>query len=182
MKKALAIILTATMASLLAACGSNSTTATEPETVTIIEDVEQFSRISTEELKNIMGEPNSEEAWTNKTSKGDFEVITLSYEVNSNHYEFIIADDSVVRLSIYSAGYWNRTGERFSFTGDKSNIAKAFNITLGDNAKKVTDNNFTYTLSPVNGKIGMFDVQDIDSDTYGFIKITYNLNYFDWYR
>ena len=105
-------------------------TNTKSESVKIIEDAEQFSRISMEELKEIMGEPMSEEPWTNKTSKGDFEVITLSYDKGSNHYEFIIADDSVVRLSIYSDNYWNKSGDRFLITGEKSNICKSFNIIL----------------------------------------------------
>ena len=149
------------------------------ESVKIIEDAEQFSRISMEELKDIMGEPMSEEPWTNKTGKGDFEVITLSYDKGSNHYEFIIADDSVVRLSIYSDNYWNKSGDRFLITGEKSDICKSFNIILGDNAKKTADTGYSYTLSPVNNKVAIFDVQDIDGDTYGFVKITYNLNYFD---
>lgn len=164
----------------LSGCGSSaSSDDSNTEPVTVIEDAEQFSRINNDDLKAIMGEPNSEEAWTNKTQKGDFNVTTLEYDKNSNHYEFIIADNSVVRLSIYSEDYWNNTGDRFSFTGDKKDIAKSFNIALGDNVKKVTDNNTTYKLSPVNDKVAVFDVQDIDSDTYGFVKITYNLNYFD---
>lgn len=159
------------------ACGSSS--ANNSESVTVIEDAEQFSRINMEELKNIMGEPISEETWTNKTSKGDFEVITLSYDKNSNHYEFIIADNSVVRLSIYSSDYWNNSGDRFLINGDKKDVCKSFNITLGENVKKITDNNFTYTLSLVNEKVAMLDIQDIKENTYGLIKITYNLNYFD---
>lgn len=149
------------------------------ESITVIEDAEQFSRISTSELKNIMGEPISENSWTNKTSKGDFAVTTLSYDKNSNHYEFIIAEDSVVRLTIYSNNYWTKTGDRFPITSDKKDICQSFNISLGENAKKVVDNNFTYILSPVNEKVAMFNVQDIDSDTYGLVIITYNLNYFD---
>jgi hypothetical protein len=154
-------------------------TNNKSESVMIIEDVEQFSRISVEELKNIMGEPVSEESWTNKTSKGDFQFTTLSYDKDSNHYEFIIADNSVIRLSIYSDNYWNKSGDRFLINGEKSDICKSFNITLGDNAKKTAGTNYAYTLSPVNNKIAMFDVQDIDGETYGFVKITYNLNYFD---
>lgn len=177
MKRISCLSIIISICGMIAACGSSSTSSSEP--VSIIEDVEQFSRINTDELKNIMGEPVSEESWTNATSKGDFDVTTLSYDKNSNHYEFIIADDSVVRLTIYSNNYWNGTGDRFSITGDKQDICKSFNISLGENVKKVTDNNFTYTLSPVNDKIAMFDVQDIDTNSYGFVKITYNLNYFD---
>lgn len=177
MKKTLLLLTTILMCGFCTACGSNTSKDAEP--VTVIEDVEQFSRISEEELKNIMGEPVSEEPWTNKTSKGDFDVVTLSYDKGSNHYEFIIADDSVVRLSIYSGEYWSKSGDRFSITGEKSDICKSFNITLGDNVKKTADTGYAYTLSPVNDNVAIFDVQDIDVDSYGFVKITYNLNYFD---
>lgn len=97
-------------------CSSTKNTST---TVSVIEDVEQYSRISKEDLIGIMGDPTSEEEWTNKTSKGNFLVTTLSYDKNTFHYEFIIADDAVVRLSIYSEQYWNNTGDRFTFTGKK---------------------------------------------------------------
>ena len=60
---------------------TNSKSANAPaESISIIEDAEQFSRINTDELTSIMGEPGSKEEWTLKTSKGDFEVTTFSYE------------------------------------------------------------------------------------------------------
>lgn len=177
MKKIFCLITTILLCGICISCSSSSKETNA--SIDIIEDVEQFSRISMNELKNIMGEAVSVEDWTNKTSKGDFNVTTLSYDKNSNHYEFIIADDSVVRLTIYSNSYWNNEGERFLIANDKKDICKSFNIVLGENVKKVTDNNFSYTLSPVNDKVAMFDVQDIDSDTFGLVKITYNLNYFD---
>lgn len=147
--------------------------------VSVIENVEQYSRISREDLVTIMGEPASEEEWTNKTSKGDFLVTTLTYDKNTYHYEFIIADDAVVRLSIYSEQDWNNTGDLFTFSGEKEDITKLFNVTLGDNSKIITDNSFTFIISPVNDKIASFNVQDINDDTFGLVKITYNLNYFD---
>lgn len=176
MKRTIALVIMVLLCGICTACASSNEDATTP---IVIEDAEQFSKISTEELKTIMGEPVSEESWINKTSKGDFNVTTLSYDKNSNHYEFIVADDSVVRLTIYSNNYWNGDGDKFSITGERKEICKSFNITLGENAKKVTDNNFTYKLSPVNDKVAVFDVQSIDSDTFGLVKITYNLNYFD---
>lgn len=176
MKKAL-FFITSLVCGICTACSGSTSKTAEP--VEVIEDVEQFSRISIEDLKNIMGEPASEESWINKTNKGDFEMVTLSYDKNKNHYECIIADDSVVRLSIYSNAYWNGEGDRFSITGEKSDICKSFNIALGDNVKKIADTGYAYTLSPVNDKVAMFDVQDIDTNTYGLVKITYNLNYFD---
>ena len=177
MKKLLSILTIILACGVLSACGSTS--ESNPTQISIIENVEQFSRISKKELKNIMGKPTTKETWTNKTSKGNFKVATWSYDKNSNHYEFIIADDSVIRLSIYSNNYWNGKGDRFAIDDTKERICESFGITLGDNVKSLTNNNSTYTLSPVNEKVAMFDVQDIDSNTYGFVKITYNLNYFD---
>ena len=155
-----------------------SNNATDNETQ-IIFDAEKYSRMTKETLLSELGEPISVEDWTNKTSKGDFEVTTLSYDINSNHLEFIIADGSVVRLSIYSNAYWNNKGDKFIINGEKEDICKSFNISLGENTKVKTDNNKTYILSPVNNKVAMFNVQDINSNTYGLVKITYNLNYFD---
>lgn len=153
--------------------GCSATQSTQPS---IIEDVVQFSRISAEELVAIMGEPVSKEDWkyNDKTP-----VTTYSYDKNANHYEFIIADNSVVRLTIYSEDYWNGTGNRFSYKGAKQDICKSFNVELGDYAKKAADTNYAFKISPANDKIAVFDIQDMDKETYGFVKITYNLNYFE---
>lgn len=147
----------------------------------VVEDVQQFSGISVEALKEIMGDPVAEEEWTNSTSKGEFPVTTLQYEKNSNHYEFIIAEDAVVRLSIYSNQYWNGTGDLFSYSGDKENILKMFNVDAGESARIETDNGVSYVLVSVNDAIAEFNVQDIDAnaENFGFVKITYNANYFD---
>ena len=113
--------------------------------------------------------------------KGDFKVTTFSYDKNNNHYEFIVTDNSVVRLNIYSNKYWNGIGENFKYSGNKQNMCKLFNIELSDNAKLTADTNYAYRISPVNDKIADFWVQDINtsSKTFGVAKITYNLNYFD---
>lgn len=146
-----------------------------------IEDVSQYSNMSVDDLTRVMGKPTSKETWTNKTSKGNFEVTTWMYDKNSNHYEFIIADGMVVRLSLYSEKYWTNEGKSFSYQGKTKEILKMFNIKVGKNAKEVTDNNLTYTLSNVNDKIEEFDIQDINQKdkSFGFIKVTYNLDYFD---
>lgn len=162
---------------------NTSTTKAEASTnINVIEDVSKFSRISPKELTDLLGDPVDTENWTNKTSKGNFDVTTMSYDLNENHYEFIVADDAVVRLTIYSNDYWNNQGERFSYEGvEKEQLPELFSITLSNNAKVNTDNNFTYKMSPVSDKVAIFDVQDIDTSTktFGFVKITYNLNYFD---
>ena len=160
---------------ILSACSS------KPENIDIIEDVVQYSRITTSQLLEIMGEPISREEWTNKTSKGEFNVTTFSYEKNKNRYEYIVADDSVVRLTIYSNKYWNGEGDAFKYSDNKQNMCKLFNIELSDSSKVVADTNFAYRISPVNDKVADFWALDIDtnSKTFGMVKITYNMNYFD---
>jgi len=89
------------------------------KTVDIIFDASSVSRLSIEELISKMGEPSTKEDWMNKTSKGDFNVSTYNYDKECVHYEFIIAEDSVVRLSIYSNLYWNKKGKHFQYTQKK---------------------------------------------------------------
>lgn len=94
----------------------------------MIEDVTQFSRISADDLKKIMGEPESIEDWINVTTKGEFFVSTWQYRKNDNHYEFIIADDSVIRLTIYSNKYWNSDGDLFQYSqSNKEDTLNYFN-------------------------------------------------------
>lgn len=163
--------------SVLALCIVFVGCSSKPAEIPVIEDVTRYSQISREDLYNLEGEPASTEDWTNKTSHGDFAVTTVSYDKNSNHYEFIIADGVVVRLSIYSEKYWNNSGDTFSYSGNKANIARAFNIDLSATSESA-DTGSTYTLTSVNDKISNFQVGDISGNSYGFVKVTYNPNYF----
>lgn len=146
----------------------------------VIEDVNQYSKISSEDLIAKLGDPVSKEAWTNKTSKGNFEMETYLYDINSCHYEFVIADNSVVRLTIYSEQYWNGNGDLFSFE-NKKQIPKMFGVDLSEKTRANVDNNITYKFMKVSELIAVFDVQDINPEdkTFGFVKTTYNDSYFD---
>lgn len=151
------------------------------ETVPIFK-ANDYSRISTSELIEKMGEPESIEEWTNKTLKGDFPLTTYTYDGEGIHYEFVVTEDAVVRATLYSSEWWSNEGEPFKYTNnDKSDIRFQFGISdLGDNAK-AKDNNVNYRITQVSDKIARFEVIDIDGEnkTFGLAKITYNLNYFD---
>lgn len=148
--------------------------------VSEIVDSSAFSRITSTDLINKLGEPASTEDWTNKTSKGDFPLKTYSYDIDGNHYEFIIAEDNVVRLSIYSGNSWNGTGDDFSYTGNKSDILSMFGIVPDSDMKIKADTGYAYRVSDVNSKVANFDIYDLtDNNTFTTAKITYNLNYFD---
>lgn len=160
--------------------GKGMTASKEEEKISIIEDVNQYSQISTEELINKFGEPASKENWTNKTSKGNFEVETYSYDKDSNHYEFITTNNLIVRLTIYSAQNWTGEGDLFTYK-NKKQIPNAFGVSLSEGAKVEVDNNSTYKISHVSDSIAVLDIQDMKpiNGTFGFVKVTYNADYFD---
>jgi len=157
----------------------------EPEetSVEVIDDVAKYSRIPTDDLVEMMGEPETIETWTKQTNNyGDFEVTTYGYDKDGMRYEFIVGDDAVVRLSIYSNDYWNGEGERFSYNEDnKVDTMDVFGVEWSDNARKLVDNNITYKIISVSDKIAHFMASDIDTEdkTFGFVKVTYNVKYFD---
>lgn len=184
MRRAMYIILLIVSLTLLASCtleSSNNDKGTV-EMATPIFQAPDYSRISSSELIEKMGEPKSIDEWTNKTLKGDFPLTTYEYDSEDIHYEFVIAEDSVIRVTLYSSEWWSNEGEPFKYTNnDKSDTRYQFGISdLGDNAK-AKDNNVNYRITQVSDKIARFEVIDIDSEnkTFGLTKITYNLNYFD---
>lgn len=168
---------------LFAGCGSSSNVASnnvKNEQIEIIDDVTKYSKISVDDLKNIMGEPLLEENWSNQTSSGTYELTILSYDKDSNHYEFIIGDGVVVKLTIYSSMDWNGTGELFSYSGDKSDIPAMFGIKLGSNVENKGDTGYAYRISNVNDSIADVHVLEMADDcTFGMIKFTYDEHYFE---
>ncbi len=144
----------------------------------LIDDVSQYSNISDTELKNKLGEPDSTEDWTNKTDKGNFQVTTISYTIDTKYYEFIIADGKVVRATIYSGDYWAGDGNVFEYSGNVNDIFDMFGIVPDDSARK-KDIGSAYILKPVNNIISEVSIQNIDDGTFGMIKVTYNSRYFD---
>lgn len=83
-----------------------STVITEATDAVIpIIDTTQFSRISSEELKSILGEPESIDEWTYEGYP------TTTYTYNSGNDEFMIIDDAVVRFTHYGKTVYNSNGE-----------------------------------------------------------------------
>ena len=144
----------------------------------IIENAEQISRISLEELKSIMGEPVLSESWVNTTSKGNFDTVIYGFDKNSNHYEFIVANDTVAKMRIYSSKCWTNTGDYFTIESSKKNIYKSFGITLDKNYT-TKDTGATYTMESLNNKIARMRVHGIENNTYQLIDFFYDMQYFD---
>lgn len=147
----------------------------QDEPVSVILDCSKFSRISSEELKNEFGEPENIEDWTNETSKGDFQMQIYSYNLEDCYAEFILYEDSVVKLRLFSNSQWKVEGN------DSDNIFAMFGIEPGENAKKTVDTGTTHKFSPVSDKVAQVEFYNYDEETKTFdtVYVTYNLNYFD---
>ncbi len=147
----------------------------QDETVSVVFDCSKYSRISAEELKNELGDPKSLEDWNNETSKGDFQMQIYGYDFSDSYGEFILCEDSVVELRLFSDSKWKVEGS------NSDNIFTMFGIEPGENAKKTVDTGTTYKFSPVSDKVAKVEFYNFDEEnrTFDTIYVTYNLNYFD---
>nr|WP_302597376.1 hypothetical protein [uncultured Cellulosilyticum sp.] len=179
LKKKILFITVCLSALFLQAC-SSTTELTQESTVSVVDNVEQYSRISSSELKSLMGEPASTESWSLQSPSGEYLVETYSYDKDLNHYEFIIADDSVIRTSIYSDKYWNKGENTFEYTKE-NDIPEMFGIRITDTTQGTqgSKNGLTFILSPVNDKIANVEFGDVSNNTFGYAKVTYNVKYFE---
>lgn len=131
---------------------------------------EDFSRISTAELVQMMGEPVSIES-------SDYGVTYLYDDVTGHHWEFIIHEDRVVRFTAFSSEWWNRTGDDFYYN-KTSDIPKLFGVTVSGSAK-VTDMNVYYEVTSVSNKIAEFKALDVGQGCFGYARITYDTRPFE---
>ncbi len=143
--------------------------------VSVVLDCSKFSNISAEELKNELGEPRNIEDWNNKTAKGEFPLQIYTYDFDGFYGEFILHENTVVKLRLFSDSEWKIEGNKFD------NIFTMFGIVSSKNTKKIVDTGVTYKFSPVSDKVAQVDFYNYDKEnkTFNMVYITYNLNYFD---
>ena len=145
------------------------------EEISVILDCSKFSRVSLTELQAELGEPSRVEDWTNQTSKGDFPMQIYTYDFEEFYGEFIIYEDTVVKLRLFSNSEWTVEGN------NSDNIFYMFGIEPSENAKKTVDTGTTHKFSPVSDKVAEIEFYNYDkqSKTFDTVYVTYNLNYFD---
>ncbi len=181
-KKSLHIILMISMM-ILVGCGvSQSSPTPSTKDIPVIFDAISVSCVSPNHLIEELGEPEDIETWKNETSKGIFDMQIYCYSINNNYYEFLVADDSVVRMNIYSEKNWFNTGSNFSFAGmRKMDIPSMFGISPGPDIDVAADTGNALRLSPVSDSVSDFWIPMLDEEnkTFELVKITYNSNYFD---
>lgn len=147
---------------------------TSSEEIPVILDADAYSRISSEQLIELLGEPKSTEDWNNENSKGTFQMQLYTYDLDGMYTEFILYEGAVVKIRCFATEPWE-------IKKDFDNVFKMFNITIKDSARKVVDTGITYKFSPVSDTVAEFEVYNFDSEKHTFdsVYITYNLNYFD---
>lgn len=166
MKNIITIIAILTFVITLTACSSE----TNPEENTkIILDVTQYSRISSEELIEKMGNPISTE--------DDYLDGTLyNYDTELGHFEFIIHNNQVTRLNLHSKLSWEGKGTDFDYQG-KNKTLEEFGIKIAD-IDKNAEINYTgesLKVSPVTEKVAEFRVSGIKNEkTFELLKVTYD--------
>lgn len=151
--------------------------------IKVVLDSPKYYRISSSELVDLLGEPQKTEGINLKFRNTGEDVVGQIYmyeKFNGNdHLEFVVADDKVVRASIYSNKfYYDTKGENIPFTS-KEELFKMFNIDITNETRKTVDNNFTLRYSPVSDTVADFWVTGIENgNNFGVAKITYDLRYF----
>lgn len=135
------------------------------ESVEVLFDVTEYSRVSSDDLISNLGEPIEIE----EPYMGGY---LYSYDHDVGHLEFILHDDVVTRLNIWSDEAWNGEGDQFPY--DEEDTMKYFNVGSTRDFK-VNDRGSTFTISPVSDEVAKFSMELIDEDVFDLLKITYDV-------
>lgn len=143
----------------------------------IIINAEQFWRISPEQLIEIMGEPEEIEERDFDTGVDTYPSISYKYE--DGRYNFLIIENCVVKLTVYSPKYKESNGEGFTYKSENQ-IFTMFGIKMSNDTVRTANTGYALRYQLVTDKIEDFWVTDIDSEnkTFNIVNITYDQGYF----
>lgn len=172
MKKILILLVLIVIIFAVLGCSSakvSKDTSEAESSVNQLINATQFSRISPDELINIMGKAEKIDQWTFQSPNGQ-KYAAKTYEYNKGNYEFLVIDNTVVRFTFY--------GEGQTFQSEKD-LFKLFGIITRNDMKKVADTGSALRYQSVSDKIGEFYVLLSDKNKIDTVKVTYNLNCFN---
>ncbi|KOS68371.1 hypothetical protein AEA09_07245 [Lysinibacillus contaminans] len=171
----ISIIFASILLLIISACSAESSKDSQ-KTEPII-DATKFSRISSAQLIEIMGEPEYVDEYNWLVPSTGKEIPAKTYIYEGNKYEFMVIEDAVTRMSIYSGTYMGYDDTSFEFKNDED-LFSMFNIQPSDDLKKVADTGAALRFTPVSEKVAELWVLEIEKNNFGIAKITYNLNYY----
>jgi len=141
-------------------------------------DATQFSKINTKKLVEIMGKPQSINPYEWVIPKTGQSVVGDLYVYKNNKYEFIVFNDTVTRLNIYSGTYWGYDESTFEYIKDES-ILQLFGIKdTNRDMRQTKDTGYLKRYERVTDEIYEVEIVEIQDTTFGFAKITYDSNYY----
>ncbi len=150
--------------------GSNAARVEEGD---ILCDVSQFACISGEELVALRGEPDS---ISEGTCSGAFAIPCVYYEYSGDalldEVSFALVNGRVVRFTAY------KDFPRF----DKKNILARLGVEKGENCALVADTGTALRYRCPSEAVDDIWCNLIDNDTFGFLQVTYDMQYYEeWY-
>lgn len=181
-KKLICSVLVLALCISLVACGSsgggegNSTDkneATSQPQNAIVFAVEDYGNISGAKLIELLGEPNE---IAESTCQGAFDIPCVYYEYYDidilGEASFVLVNDQVVRLTSYSEYPY----------GGKNKVLGQFGIEKAESCALAADTNVAVRYRCPSAKVDDFWVNLIDGDSFGFLQITYDMEYYEeWY-
>lgn len=141
--------------------------------VEVILESDEFSLLTTQELKEKLGKPGNVTKWNLHTKKGDVPFITYTYYWDGFYGDFDIYDDQVVKLNVMASDREWKIGELDSYKG-----LAMFGII--PNQEKIS----TAVIAPARTKLVNVSEEVPVVDIYGdknrnvtVIKFIYNENF-----
>lgn len=177
LKKLQLVLFAILLLTFLSACTSSNENVINEQKVETVIDVTQFSRISSSQLIALLGEPESRSNYEWSIPTTGKSIVGELFVYDQNKYEFILFDDSVVRLNVYSGSFMGYDESKMSFNREED-LFSMFGIKPNSNLKKVADTGSALRYTPVSEKVAEVWIQQIEGSQFDIAKITYNLNYF----
>ena len=151
---------------------STNNPASTPES-TVVLDVEKYGNISANELVALVGEPDE---ISQSTCQGAFEIPCVYYEYSNadtlGEVSFVLVNDQVVRFTSYSEYPYE----------SKDTVLAQFGITKESSCAVAADTNVALRYRCPSAKVDDFWINLIDGDTFEFLQITYDMEYYEeWY-
>lgn len=145
-------------------------------TVDSIVNADEYAKLAEDKLVEKLGEPDHIENWRNSNSLGEsYQVKTYTY--TSTGQEFLVADGTVIRMSLYSKHFSDLNEESFSFVS-KQEIFGMLGIEPSDNLQVLTKTKNAFRWRNATDKIDEIFIPSIKDKKFDIIKVTYDLRYF----
>lgn len=140
---------------------------------TVVLDVEKYGNISADELVALVGEPDE---ISQSTCQGAFEIPCVYYEYSNagtlGEVSFVLVNDQVVRFTSYSEYPYE----------SKDAVLAQFGITKESSCAVAANTNVALRYRCPSAKVDDFWINLIDGDTFEFLQITYDMEYYEeWY-